>query len=226
MRRAELLADVTVREGGERRLAEDESHPPARRRRAQARRRGVRRLPGVDPARQAPPAGHLLRAPRRGRQERLRDRLGRAPGVQPADRGRQPGPRQRRAAVDEAGQRAGDQPVRGPRRGRALLRPRGAPHRGQPAGAAEAHRPAAGPHRARRGRVRRRGGLAVRGGPGLELPDRARPDRRGRRPARPRDREDPLRLRRGQRRGPRRLPGRVGDPALAAPAPQGVHRRG
>ena len=114
------------------------------------------------------------------------------------------------------------------RRGRALLRPRGSPHRGEPARAAGAHRPAARPHRARRRRLRGLGGLALRGRPGLGRHQRARRDRGGGGPARAGHRQDPLRLGRGQRAGPRRLPGRGGDLHAAGGATQGVHgvRRG
>ena len=56
-------------------------------------------------------------------------------------------------------------------------------------------------------------GLAVRDRPRLGRAHRARRDRGRRRPARPGHRQDPLRLRRGQRAGPRRLPGRGGDRA-------------
>ena len=81
-------------------------------------------------------------------QVRVRHRQRRAAGVQPAGRGLQPGARQRRGAVDEAGQRPGREPVRRHRRRRRLLRERGPPHGRQPAGAAGAHRPAAGLHHA------------------------------------------------------------------------------
>ena len=94
---------------------------------------------------------------------------------------------------------------------RLLLRERGAPDRRQPAGAAGPHRPAARPHHHRRRGLRGLGGVAVRGGPGLVRPDRARRHPRGGRPAGPGDGQDPLRLRRGQRAGPRRLPGGGGD---------------
>ena len=142
----------------------------------------------------------------------LRHRQRRAAGVQPARRGLQPGARQRRGAVDEAGQRPRGQPVRRHRGRRRLLRPRGPPHRGQPARAAGAHRPAARPHR----RSTASGYVVSEVSPyevdldwsGLTEPDEIA---RRRRPARPGDRQDPLRLRRGQRPGPRRLPGRGGD---------------
>ena len=65
-----------------------------------------------------------------------------------------------------------------------LLRPRGAPHRGQPAGAPGAHRPAARLHQPRRRRVRRRRGLALRVRPGLGRDQRA--GRHGARGAGPR----------------------------------------
>ena len=167
-------------------------------------------------------------AARRGREVRLRHRQRRAAGVQPAGRGLQPGARQRRGAVDEAGQRPRGEQVRGHRRGRRLLRARGAPHRGQPAGAAGAHRPAARATPTVDGvGVRRLRDVAVRGRPGLGRHHRARRDRRGRRPARPRDRQDPLRLRRGQRPGPRGLPGRGGDRRQPrGPPAQGVHEPG
>ena len=48
-------------------------------------------------------------------QVRVRHRLGRPAGVQHLDRGLQPGPRERRGAVDEAGQHPGRQPHRRPR---------------------------------------------------------------------------------------------------------------
>ena len=99
-------------------------------------------------------------------------------------------------------------PLRRHRRGRRLLQARGAPHRGEPAGAPGAHRPAARLHRHRRHRVRRQRGVAVRGRPRLDRHQRARGHARGRRPARPGDRQDPLRLRRGQRPGPGGHPGR------------------
>ena len=111
-------------------------------------------------------------------------------------------------------------------RGRRLLRARGPPHGRQPAGAAGAHRPAARPHEHRRRRLRRLGDLALRGGPRLERDQRARRHALRRRPARPRHREDPLRLRRGQPAGPRRLPGRGGDRRVAGGSPQRVRRRG
>ena len=91
-------------------------------------------------------ARSVLRPARRRREVRLRDRQRRAAGLQRARRGLQPGARQRRRAVDEAGQHAGHQPVRRHRRGRAVLRPRGPPHRGQPARAPGAHRPDARLH--------------------------------------------------------------------------------
>ena len=151
----------------------------------------------------------VLRAARRRREVRLRHRQRRPAGVQRAGRGLQPGARQRRGALDEAGQRPGREPVRRHRRGRRLLRARGPPHRGQPAGAAGAHRPAARPHRASTASAtsspRSRPTRSTWTGASINEPDDMR--RRGR-PARPRDREDPLRLRRGQRAGPRRLPGR------------------
>ena len=75
-----------------------------------------------------------------------------------------------------------------------LLRARGPPHGGQPAGAAGAHRPAAGVRRDGRRRLRGLGGLAVRGGPGLGEHHRARRDGRRGRPAGPRHREGALRL--------------------------------
>ena len=49
---------------------------------------------------------------------------------------------------------------------------------------------------------------------------------RGGRPARPGDGEDPLRLRRGQRAGPRRLPGGGGHRRQPGGAPAGVHGMG
>ena len=55
---------------------------------------------------------------------------------------------------------------------------------------------------------------------------RARRHRRRRRPARPGHRQDPLRLRRGQRAGPRRLPGRGGDRRAAWTAGAGSSSRG
>ena len=78
----------------------------------------------------------------------------------------------------------------------------------------------------RRRRLRRLGGLALRGRPRLDRDQRARRHARGGRPARPRHREDPLRLRRGQPAGPRGLPGRGGDRQLAGGSPQRVRRRG
>ena len=59
--------------------------------------------------------------------------------------------------------------------------------------------------------------LSVRDRPRLGRAARARRDRRGCRPARPGDRQDPLRLRRGQRAGPRRLPGGGGHRGERAP---------
>ena len=79
---------------------------------------------------------------------------------------------------------------------------------GQPAGAAGAHGPAARSHQDRRRGLRGHRGVAVRGGPGLVEHQRACRHARGRRPARPGDGQDPLRLRRGQRPGPGRHPGR------------------
>ena len=118
------------------------------------------------------------------------------------------------AAVDEAGQRACGEPLRRQRRRGAVLRARGPPHRGEPAGAAEAHRSAA---RATRSSTAS-GYVVAEISPyevDLDWGNLTEPDEIAAvvEPARPRHREDPLRLRRGQRRGPGGLPGRVGDPA-------------
>ena len=119
--------------------------------------------------------GALLRRPRPGREDRVRDRQRRAPGVQRARRGLQPGARQRRRALDEAGQRAGSEPVRRPQ------------PRSRATSSNEAHRtvvsqralqahtdPLLGWTHRRRRRVRRLRGLAVRGRPRLGLRQRAR----------------------------------------------------
>ena len=65
-------------------------------------------------------------------------------------------------------------------------------------------------------------GLALRGGPRLERDQRARRHAAGGRPARPGDREDPLRLRRGQPAGPRGLPRRGRDREVPGGSPQRV----
>ena len=67
----------------------------------------------------------------------------------------------------------------------------------------------------RRRRLRRERGVAVRGRPRLVGHQRARRHAGGRGAARAGDGEDPLRLRRGQRPGPRRHPGRGRDRHLA-----------
>ena len=79
---------------------------PARRRRGGRGARGLRGVPRHDPRGQAP-AQRLLRdqGPRRPR--RVRDRQRRAAGLQPADRGPHAGARERRRALDEAGQHRG-----------------------------------------------------------------------------------------------------------------------
>ena len=143
IRRADLLDSMTVVDDGVRRFQADASVRRLGAHRARAGGEGVRRYLEHDPRLQALRPRPVLRRARRGREVRLRDRQRRAPGVQRAGRGLQPGPRQRRRALDEAGQRAGAEPVRRLARDRRLLRARGPAHRGQPAGAAGAHRPAA-----------------------------------------------------------------------------------
>src|SRR6478672_10734899 len=119
------------------------------------------------------------------RANRLRHRQRGPTELQRADRGLQPGARQRHRAVDEAGQRRRGEPGRR-RRGRAqVLQEPGAPHRGIAAGVAGVRRSPARPHRDRRGRFRRRGALAVRVRPGLDRTDRTRRADRGDRTARP-----------------------------------------
>ena len=113
-RRADLLDGMTIREEGVRRFRED---PTVRRLEATEQARVVTAYEDYVesiPQRQAARARALLRAPGRGREVRLRDRQRRPAGVQHPDRGVQRGARQRRRAVDEAGQRAGGEPVRRP----------------------------------------------------------------------------------------------------------------
>ena len=126
-------------------------------------RAGVRGLSGDDPRGQAP-AQRLLRGQGRGRARRVRDRLGRPAGLQPAGRGAHAGAGERRPALDEAGQR-GRRVTRGRRSGdpRLLRAPR-SPDRRLAAGAAGARRPVAGLVRAAWGRPGGQGGLALRGG--------------------------------------------------------------
>ncbi|CAA9362757.1 MAG: FIG00996362: hypothetical protein, partial [uncultured Nocardioidaceae bacterium] len=176
----------------------EQDRPASRQGGAEEGAPGLRRLPRDHPVLEEGEPAAVLRGARHGRQDRVRHRQRRAAGVQRPRRGAQPVAGQRRRAEHEAGQRAGRQPVRRQREGRAVLRQRGAPHGGQPAGAAGPHRPAARLDGARRGRLRRRRALAVRGGPRLGAAERALGDRLGGGAARPRHREGALRLGRGQ----------------------------
>ena len=155
MRRADLLdATSPSRDGGDRRFRDGRRHPPARA--GRARRRcvsGLRRLP----ARPSPsPSASTGSCSTRWSTSSARPAsASAAPGCRPTpcSSRAQPGPRQRRRAVDEAGQRPRREPLRRRGRRRVLLRARGAPHRHQPAGPAGAHRPAARLHHPRRRRA-------------------------------------------------------------------------
>ena len=162
----------------------------------------------------------LLRAARRGRQVRLRDRQRRAAGVQPAGRGLQPGARQRRGAVDEAGQHPRGEPVRRHRRRSTRTSSTRATAPSSASGRCRCTptRCSATPSSTGSGTSSRRCRRTRSTSTGRELTEPDDIARRGR-PARPGHRQDPLRLRRGQRAGPRRLPGRGGDRRRA------LHRR-
>ena len=134
----------------------------ARGRRAGLGRGGVRGVSGHDPRGQAP-AQRVVCGQGRGGAGRIRDRLGRAAGVQPAGRGPHAGAGERRRALDEAGQRRGRFPRGGRRLDSRLLRAPGPPDGGVPARAAGACGPVAGMV------------LAGRGGPGGRR--RSRPTR-------------------------------------------------
>ena len=106
LRRADLLDKVTVLTKGTRRFTEDDA-PAGSVARSAPRRWGRSAATSTRSRLQALRPGPLLRAARHRRQVRLRDRQRRPPGVQHPRRGLQPGARQRRRAVDEAGQRPG-----------------------------------------------------------------------------------------------------------------------
>ena len=131
----------------------------ARRRRARVGARGLRRLPRDDPRDQAP-AERLLRRQGRRRAQGLRHRQRRPARVQPARRGAHAGARQRRRAVDEAGQHPGPEPRRRQRPAARVLQAPGPPHGGLAAGAAGPLRPVARLVRARRRGPGRPGALA------------------------------------------------------------------
>ena len=125
----------------------------ARGRRARVGARGLPRVPRDDPRDQAP-AERLLRRQGRGRAQGLRHRQRRPARLQPARRGAHAGARQRRRALDEAGQHPGAEPRRRRRQAARVLQAPGPPHRGLPARAAGALRPVARLVRAAAARAR------------------------------------------------------------------------
>ena len=100
-RRATTAA--SARASGVRRLDDDERDRGAR---------GLRALPRHDPRRASASTSALLRGQGRGRARRLRHRQRRPARLQPAHRGPHAGARERRRALDEAGQRRRAEPRR------------------------------------------------------------------------------------------------------------------